>query len=254
MSLGSLEVFLADCLKPSVKKPITFRAKLHLMSNQFVDPVRGMRVNPANRAGSFEHKGTTYHFCSVRCLDKFKSDADNSLTLEKPQESVAKGHVPSAPAAGASLHTCPMHPEIRQDHPGVCRKCGMPLERLTPIQLLSKTEYVCPMHQQIIRSEPGNCPICGMTLEPRDVSADYQPSPELADMTRRFWIGVALTVPLMLIEMSDMIPGRPLQHAMPALRRTWVELTLATPVVLWAGWQLFVRGWASIVNRSLNIP
>ena len=101
-----------------------------------------------------------------------------------------------------------MHPEVRQDHPGSCPKCGMALEPVAPIQAVSKTEYVCPMHPQIVRSEPGNCPICGMTLEPRVVSAGDEPSPELADMTRRFWISVALTVPLMLIEMSGMMAGR----------------------------------------------
>jgi Cu+-exporting ATPase len=148
-----------------------------------------------------------------------------------------------------------MHPEIRQDHPGSCPKCGMALESLAPIQPVSKTEYVCPMHPQIVRSEPGNCPICGMTLEPRIVSAGDESSPELADMTRRFWISVALTLPLIVLEMSDMIPGQPLQRAMPALflMRTWIELALATPVVLWAGAPLFVRGWQSIVNRSLNM-
>jgi P-type Cu+ transporter len=109
------------------------------------------------------------------------------------------------------------------------------------------------MHPQIVRSEPGDCPICGMTLESRVVNAGDEPSPEVADMTRRFWISVALTVPMMLIEMSDMIPGRPLQRVMPASSRMLIELALATPVVLWAGWPLFVRGWASIVNRSLNM-
>ncbi|MGH7923585.1 MAG: copper-transporting P-type ATPase [Candidatus Binatus sp.] len=155
--------------------------------------------------------------------------------------------------AGAPLCTCPMHPEIRRDHPGPCPKCGMALEPVAPSQSSSKSEYVCPMHPQIVRSEPGNCPICGMTLEPRVVSAGEEASPELADMTRRFWISVALTVPLILIEMSDMIPGRPLQHMMPAALRTWIELALATPVVLGAGWPLLVRGWDSIVNRSLNM-
>src|SRR5271156_2922560 len=111
--------------------------------------------------------------------------------------------------------TCPMHPEIRHDRPGSCPKCGMALEPVAPPQPVSKTEYVCPMHPQIVRSEPGNCPICGMALEPRVALAGDEPSPELADMTRRFRISVALAVPLILIEMSDMIPGQPLAHAMP---------------------------------------
>ena len=109
------------------------------------------------------------------------------------------------------------------------------------------------MHPQIVRSEPGNCPICGMTLEPRVLSAAEEKSPELSDMTRRFWISIALAIPLIVIEMSDMIPGQPLQRVMPDSMRTWLELVLATPVVLWAGAPLFVRGWQSIVNRSLNM-
>jgi len=109
------------------------------------------------------------------------------------------------------------------------------------------------MHPQIVRSEPGNCPICGMTLEPRVLSAAEEKSPELADMTRRFWISITLAIPLIVIEMSDMIPGQPLQRVMPDSMRTWLELVLATPVVLWAGAPLFVRGWQSIVNRSLNM-
>src|SRR5271156_4752344 len=211
-------------------------------ANKVVDPVCGMQVDPAGSAGSFEYKGTTYHFCGVRCLDRFKSNPESFLNRVEPK-----------PAADAASYTCPMHPEIRQNHPGSCPKCGMALEPVAPISPVSKTEYVCPMHPQIVRSEPGNCPICGMTLEPRVVSAGEEKSPELVDMTRRFWISVALAVPLIVIEMSDMIPGQSLAHIMPASIRTWIGLILATPVVLWAGAPLFVRGWQSIVNRSLNM-
>jgi P-type Cu+ transporter len=211
-------------------------------TDKVVDPVCGMQVDPASSAGSFEYKGTTYHFCGVRCLDRFKSNPESFLSRAEPKR-----------AAAAASYTCPMHPEIRQDHPGSCPKCGMALEPVAPVSPASKTEYVCPMHPQIVRSEPGNCPICGMTLEPRVVSAGEEKSPELADMTRRFWTAVALAVPLIVIEMSDMIPGQPLAGATPASIRTWLELALATPVVLWAGSPLFVRGWQSIVNRSLNM-
>jgi Cu+-exporting ATPase len=109
------------------------------------------------------------------------------------------------------------------------------------------------MHPQIVRDEPGSCPICGMALEPMTVTADEAVDPELVDMRRRFWIGCALTLPLLAFVMGDMVPGEPLRHLIPGRTLVWLQLTLATPVVLWAGWPFFVRGWASIVNRSLNM-
>jgi len=150
-------------------------------------------------------------------------------------------------------YTCPMHPEVRQDHRGHCPKCGMALEAVAPAPIAAKTEYVCPMHPQIVRSEPGHCPICGMTLEPRVVSLDERGSAELADMTRRFWLSVGLALPLVFLAMSEMILGEPVQGAISMSLRSWIELTLATPTVLWAGWPLFVRGWQSIINRSPNM-
>jgi Cu+-exporting ATPase len=114
-------------------------------------------------------------------------------------------------------------------------------------------EYVCPMHPQILRNAPGNCPICGMPLEPKEPSAVEQQNPELADMQRRFWISLALTIPVFIAAMGEMIPGQPLQHLARQRTWTWVELVLATPVILWGGWPFFVRGWHSIVNRSLNM-
>ena len=113
--------------------------------------------------------------------------------------------------------------------------------------------YTCPMHPQIVRAAPGSCPICGMALELRTTGAVEGPDPELADMTRRFWIGLALTLPLLAFVMGDMLPGQPLRHLIPSRFSTWLQLVLATPVVLWAGWPFFDRGWASIVNRSLNM-
>jgi Cu+-exporting ATPase len=223
------------------------------MSSQVVDPVCGMQVDPLRSAGSFEYKSTRYCFCGIRCLEKFKSNPDSFVARAAPRPAARESDTATPVAAGAALYTCPMHSEIRQNHPGSCPKCGMALELIAPIQAVSKTEYVCPMHPQIVRSGPGNCPICGMTLEQRMVSAGEEASPELADMTRRFWISTALAIPLILIEMSDMIPGQPAQRVIPASLRTWIELALATPVVLWAGWPLFVRGWQSIVNRSLNM-
>jgi Cu+-exporting ATPase len=149
-------------------------------------------------------------------------------------------------------YTCPMHPEVRQQGPGSCPKCGMALEPVTVEAPQTKVEYTCPMHPEIVRDRPGFCPICGMALEPRTVAGE-EANAELADMTRRFKIGLILTVPLLFVAMSDLIPGQPVQKAVsPAILKV-MQLILATPVVLWAGWPFFQRGWMSIVNRSLNM-
>ncbi len=128
----------------------------------------------------------------------------------------------------------------------------MALERETPA-MVTTTEYTCPMHPQIVRQAPGNCPICGMALEPRTVTAREEDNPELRGMTRRFWISTVFTVPLLAVAMADMLPGMPLQQASPDGWLPWIELLLASPVVLWGGWPFFERGWASVVNRSTNM-
>src|SRR5436190_19882558 len=114
-----------------------------------------------------------------------------------------------------------------------------------------KDVYTCPMHPEIVRDGPGSCPICGMALEPRTVTLEEGPSPELADMSRRFWVSLALTLPLLFVAMAPMAGWRlgPLDGG----AGRWAELVVATPVVLWGGWPFFVRGWASIVNRSPNM-
>ena len=117
----------------------------------------------------------------------------------------------------------------------------------------TRVEYTCPMHPEIVRPGPGHCPICGMALEPRTVTAQEEENPELRDMTRRFWISVALTVPLLAIAMGHMLPGMPMQRLIPGGWEPWIELILATPVVLWGGAPFFQRGWASLVNRSTNM-
>ena len=139
------------------------------------------------------------------------------------------GHAPTP----GTVYTCPMHPEVRQNRPGACPICGMALEPVTAAVPQTRTTYVCPMHPGIVRSEPGACPICGMALEPRTVSLEEEANPELVDMTRRFWISLLLTAPLLLLAMSEMLPGRPVQHALSARLLTWVQLVVATPVVLW---------------------
>jgi Cu+-exporting ATPase len=131
-----------------------------------------------------------------------------------------------------------------------------PAKPETPL-LADSTEdaraYTCPMHPEVVRYGPGACPICGMALEPRTVSLSAEENPELVDMTRRFWISLALTVPIFLIGMSDLLPGRPLERIISMQAQGWIELVLATPVVLWGGWPFLVRAWQSIVNRSLNM-
>jgi P-type Cu+ transporter len=157
------------------------------------------------------------------------------------------------PPAKGALHTCPMHPEIQQDGPGTCPKCGMALEPVSPAAAPAKTEWVCPMHPEVVRDASGNCPICGMALEPRTASAEEEENPELRDMTRRFWVSVVLAVPLLAVTMGDLIPGRPFEHLASPRLLSWLELAIATPVVLWGGWPFFVRAWQSVVNRSLNM-
>ena len=128
----------------------------------------------------------------------------------------------------------------------------------TPLQTAAKPTtpgplYTCPMHPQIVRNAPGSCPICGMSLELQTATLEETENPELADMTRRFWVGVALTAPLLVVAMGDMIPGRPIERSLGPSVVGWLQLALASPVVLWAGWPFFVRGWQSVVGRSPNM-
>src|SRR5580693_2419364 len=157
------------------------------------------------------------------------------------------------PVASGNDYTCPMDPEIHQDSPGACPKCGMALERSLPAVGETRVEYTCPMHPEIMRSEPGSCPTCGMALEPRTATVAEEENPELVSMTRRFWVSVALTIPVLFFGMSDMMPGNPIGRVITMQTTGWIGLFLATPVVLWAGWPFFERGWMSIVNRSLNM-
>ena len=159
----------------------------------------------------------------------------------------------AASAYTAAVYTCPMHPEVRQAEPGNCPICGMALEPVVPVAAAAKTEWVCPMHPQIVRDAPGNCPICGMALEPRTGSLEEEQNPELINMTRRFWVSAVLTVPLLFIAMSVYIPKISASRILPFNIVKWVELILATPVVLWGGWPFFVRGARSVINRSPNM-
>ena len=212
------------------------------------DPACGMKVDSSNTAASLEYQGATVYFCSEGCAAKFRA-APEEYMKAKPVTPASQPHVEAASHGG---YTCPMHPEIKQAGPGSCPKCGMALEPIEVTAQAKRTEYTCPMHPQIVRTEPGNCPICGMALEPRDVAAD-ETNPELANMTKRLWISVALAVPMLALMVSDFLPTMPMQHLLSPRVWAWIEFALATPVVLWCGLPFFVRGWQSIVHRSLNM-
>jgi P-type Cu+ transporter len=219
---------------------------------KLTDPVCGMKVGPET-PHRLSHGGTEYLFCNPRCLESFREDPGRYLGgAERREESAEAATVPPPPHVSAALHTCPMHPEVRRDGPGPCPECGMALEPLVPTAPAERIEWTCPMHPEIVRDAPGSCPKCGMALEPRTVTAEEE-NPELADMRRRFWVSAALTVPLFLVAMAHFLPGRPLETLMSPRSMGWLELALATPVVLWGGWPFFVRGWQSIANRSLNM-
>jgi Cu+-exporting ATPase len=173
------------------------------------------------------------------------------VTVESTQETSGGDAMAKDPTS--TLYTCPMDPEIRQSKPGPCPKCGMALEPLTIAPAPTRTEYVCPMHPEVVRQELGSCPICGMALEPRTATLEEEANPELVDMTRRFWTSVALTVPIAFFAMSEFLPGQPVHGLLSFQLLNWVQFVLATPVVVWGGWPFFQRGWASIVNRSLNM-
>ncbi len=179
--------------------------------DRVVDPVCGMTVDPqAAKGGSHTHQGKTYYFCNPKCRTRFAAEPEKFLAPTPEPE--------PAEAPPGTVWICPMDPEVRQDHPGACPKCGMALEPEQPLAL-----------------------------------AEEGPDPELLSMTRRFWVGVVLSLPVFFLGMSEMIPGQPVQHAVAPRLLAWVQLVLATPVVLWGGWPFFQRGWASVKNRHLNM-
>jgi Cu+-exporting ATPase len=219
------------------------------------DPVCGMNVDPATAKQVHAHGGKNYYFCCAGCRQKFETNpqsylnkpASGLVTLGMPAPKIPPAHS-AATAASATAYVCPMCPEVHEAKPGACPSCGMALEPDVPLST-TRTEYTCPMHPQIVRTEPGHCPICGMALEPRTLTAAQEENPELRDMTKRFWVGVILTAPLLVFAMGSMLLTRDLTHmALP-----WVEFALATPVVLWCGLPFFQRFWTSLINRSPNM-
>src|SRR5271165_5854681 len=239
------------------------------------DPVCGMNVNPATTKHVHEHAGTKYYFCCARCVGKFSANPSGYLNKPAPSALVMLGmpapkptlpahaipltHLQPAPkpspsAAGAApAYVCPMCPEVHESKPGACPSCGMALEPEVPVASSPRIEYTCPMHPQIVQPGPGSCPICGMALELRTVTAAQEENPELRDMTRRFWVSLALTAPLMAIAMASMIRPRAFMLFLGGGELPWLEFALATPVVLWGGWPFFQRFWTSLVNRSPNM-
>ncbi len=188
----------------------------HAVSKEFVDPVCGMKTEDENAFMKHEHEGKPYYFCSENCRDKFMNDPEKyTHATHKHHEHAQPEKAISPPPTEGAQYTCPMHPEIRQDGPGSCPICGMALEPVVPVDEEDKTEYLY--------------------------------------MKKRFWIGAVLTLPLVIIAMRGLIPGAPMEKLASAKLYGWVELILATPVVLWAGWTFFVRGWQSIINKSLNM-
>ncbi len=235
------------------------------------DPVCGMNVNPATAKHVHQHNGKAIYFCCASCKEKFKADPVKYLaapprnsglvtlgTFKAPATSPPSHPLkqiqvqPSKSAVQGTYYVCPMCPEVRESKPSACPSCGMALEPEVPLAT-PRTEYTCPMHPEIVRPEAGSCPICGMALEPRTVVAAEEENPELRDMSRRFWISLALTAPLMAIAMGAMLWPMPLHQFLPGAALPWLELALATPAVLWAGLPFFQRFWTSLVNRSPNM-
>jgi Cu+-exporting ATPase len=214
-----------------------------------IDPVCGMSIEDTDAVAKSEYKGSMYYFCSKPCKEDFDKNPE-SYVGTKPEPSQETDE-----SKGTKLYTCPMHPEVRQAGPGACPKCGMALEPVVPEVTSLLTQWTCPMHPEIVQDKPGSCPICGMALERETVSLiEEESNPEYEDMCKRFIAGAILTLPLLIIAMRDMIPGgRLLDTLADAKTYEWLELLLATPVVLWAGWPFFVRGVQSVINKSLNM-
>ena len=221
-----------------------------------IDPICGMTVDPSTTAHTREHEGQTYYFCCGGCAEKFAADPVAALA-PAPAATQPAVVMPMEPGArspeSSSVHVCPMCPEVRNDGPGACPSCGMALEPETIAPPATRTEYTCPMHPEIVQDQPGACPKCGMALEPRVVDMEEGPNPELADMTRRFWVAAGLGLPVFLVAMGDMVSDGGVTAALGPVLANWIQLVFAAPVVLWAGWPFFERAWASLQNRSPNM-
>jgi len=240
-----------------------------------VDPVCGMTVRREGAKHTATHAGETYYFCSAGCRSRFLA-APESFLSKTPASAVGRHQHPHASPVGGTatvkdpvcgMTVDPATAQHKAMHAGKsyffcsagCRAKFVadpprylePKPASAPAPAPAGTIYTCPMHPEIRQVGPGSCPLCGMALEPEMPTAEAEPNPELADMTRRFWIALALSVPVVVLGMGLELLG--LHHLLSGQTSNWLQLALATPVVLWAGWPFFQRGLASLKNRSLNM-
>ena len=250
-----------------------------------IDPICGMTVEPETAAGRYDYKGRTYYFCATSCLERFRADPEKALTPGAPNlltvpttRKPLPMMMPAAPAAGERDPVCGMtvepataagsHVHAGKTYHFCATSCLTKFKNdpayylLPPEQRPARpvsvpaggtVEYICPMDPEILETKPGACRICGMALEPKIVTMEEGPNPELEDMTRRFWWSLGPAIIVMALAMSDMIPGQPLQQWLGNSLINWMQWVLATPVVLWGGYPFFERGWASIANRAPNM-
>ena len=217
------------------------------------DPVCGMTVDPGAGKPSLDYNGRTFHFCCDGCRKKFEAAPENYLTAKDP---ICGMDVDRASARhflkheGEKFYFCSAGCKTKFEADPTAYLDG---NRPAPKPVPKGTLYTCPMHPEVVSDHPSDCPKCGMALEPMGVpSADEGPNPELVDFTRRFWISAALSLPLLILSMGPML-GLPLRDRIGEPTATWIELVLATPVVLWAALPFFRRAWNSLVNRSPNM-
>jgi Cu+-exporting ATPase len=218
----------------------------HNVVDKHCDPVCGMRVSQESRH-SYEFENTTYYFCCEGCLNKFTIDPDFYLTKQKTNEKI---NIPSVASINAGNYICPMHPDVVSHQADDCPDCGMSLEPAFLPAATSQTDYICPMHPEVVSDQPDDCSICGMALEARTVTIK-EDTTELDDMSRRFWISLLLGLPVLFIAMlSDMTR---LFAGVSTFSLFTIELVLTTPIVFWGAQPFFIRGWKSVINRSLNM-
>ena len=251
-----------------------------------IDPICGMTVDPATAAGSHDHRGLSYYFCGLSCLERFKVDPERALqpratSSAKPTTRRSLPMMQPAPVAtdaaaidpvcgmtvqpataagsyeyqGKTYYFCATSclTKFRTDPIHYLTPPEQRAPRVMPVPSGGVVEYICPMDPEVLETQPGACRICGMALESKVVSLEDERNPELEDMSRRFWICLGPSLLVMFLAMVDMIPGPSLPDVLTGSTRNWAQWLLATPVVLWGGWPFFQRGWASVVNRAPNM-